>query len=349
MTTVQHPIGPYLRRFLVQETLLDRNLSRNTQASYRDTFVLLLRFMEERRRISPERLAVEDVTTSAVREFLSYLKEERGNGDSTRNQRLAAIHSLFRFMARETPELVDLSTQVNDLPTRKVVTRTIAYLEKDEIEAVLQAPDRKTQQGRREHALLLFLYNTGARADEAAQLAVGAVDLGSSPYVRFLGKGRKERLCPLWTQTVRVLREMLEERASVSAQSRLILNARGKPITRFGIRGLVKRMVARAAEVIPSLKLKQISTHAIRHTTAVHLLRAGVDINTIRAWLGHVSLDTTNRYAEVDLKMKAEALQTTAIPVPGDGGSWGDKRKTLMSFLSSLCHPPLELCDQPRE
>jgi integrase/recombinase XerD len=348
MTTEKHLIGPYLRRFLIQETLLDRNLSRNTQASYRDTFVLLLRFMEERRSISPERLSAEDVTVAAVREFLTYLKEDRGNGDSTRNQRLAAIHSLFRFMARETPELVALSTQVNEVPPRKTVTRTIPYMEKDEIEAVLQAPDRTTAQGRREHALMLFLYNTGARADEAAQLAVGNVEMGSSPYVRILGKGKKERLCPLWAQMVKVLREMLEERPSVSTQSRVFLNARGEPITRFGIRGLVKRLVARAARTVPSLKMKRISTHGIRHTTAVHLLRAGVDINTIRAWLGHVSLDTTNKYTEVDLKMKAEALQTTSIPVPHAEGAWGDKRKRLMAFLGSLARPTAELCDAPR-
>lgn len=276
---------------------------------------------------------------ATVREFLAYLKEERGNGDSTRNQRLAAIHSLFRFMARETPELVSLSTQVNEVPTRKTVTRTIPYLEKDEIEAVLRAPDRKTAQGRREHALMLFLYNTGARADEAAQLAVGSVEMGSSPFARILGKGKKERLCPLWPQTVKIIREMLEERPFLSAQSRVFLNARQKPITRFGIRGVVKRLVARAAQSAPSLKTKRISTHGIRHTTAVHLLRAGVDINTIRAWLGHVSLDTTNKYTEVDLKMKAEALQTTSIPVPHAESAWGDKRKSLMVFLASLARP----------
>jgi site-specific recombinase XerD len=304
--------------------------------------------MEQRRGISPERLSAEDVTAAVVREFLTYLKEERGNGDSTRNQRLAAVHSLFRFMARETPELVELSTQVNEVPPRKTVTRTIHYLEKDEIEAVLEAPDRKTPQGRREHALLLFLYNTGARADEAARLAVGDVDIGSSPYARFLGKGRKERLCPLWTQTVRILREMLEERELVSPQSRVFLNAHGKPVTRFGIRGLVKRMVARAAERLPSLKLKDISTHGIRHTTAVHLLRAGVDLNTIRAWLGHVSIDTTNKYTEVDLQMKAEALETTSIPVPQGEIPWGERRQTLVAFLASLARPTAELCEQPR-
>lgn len=281
-----------------------------------------------------------------MRNFLAYLQKGRGNADSTRNQRLAAIHALFRFIARETPELVDLSSQVNAVPMRKTVTKSIPYLEKDEIEAVLAAPDRNRVQGRREHALLLFLYNTGARADEAAQLPVEALDLGRSPYAKFVGKGRKERLCPLWSQTVKVLKALLEERGSVTSQSHVFLNVRGEPISRFGIRGLVKRSVARAAERLPSLRLKKITTHGIRHTTAVHLLRAGVDINTIRAWLGHVSLDTTNRYAEADLAMKAEALETTSIPVPRGPGSWDAKRRTLMAFLASLGQSPPGLCEQ---
>ena len=343
MTPSKHPLGPYLRRFLIEETLLDRNLALNTQKSYRDAFVQLLRFMKDRHGVSPENLVVENVTPTVLRGFMGYLQKDRGNGDSTRNQRMAALHSFFRYIARETPELVDLSSQVNALPMRKTVTKSIPYLEKDEIEAVLEAPDRSKAQGRRDHALLLFLYNTGARADEAAQLPTSGLDLSRNPYVKFVGKGQKERVCPLWPQTVTVLKALLEERGPVASGSYVFLNCRGKPMTRFGIRSLVKRTVARAAERLPSLRLKKISTHGIRHTTAVHLLRAGVDINTIRAWLGHVSIDTTNRYTEADLEMKAEALRTTSIPVPRGPGSWEEKRKTLMAFLGSLGRPT-ELC-----
>jgi len=334
-----HLLGPFVRRFLLEEIVADRNLSINTQKSYRDAIRLLFCFMAQRYLTNPTRLTVEQLTADVVRRFLAHLEEDRSNCIATRNQRLAAIHSLFRFIARQVPVLVDQASQIQGIPLRRTAPPPMDYLEKEEIDAVLSIPDRQRGQGQRDYALLLFLYNTGARATEAAQLAIGDLALDAAPSVRLLGKGRKIRMCPLWPHTADVLRDLLSAWLDGTRNAPVFLNVRGKPITRFGIHNLVRRCVTTAAETMPSLKHKRVSPHTIRHTTAVHLLRAGVDINTIRAWLGHVSLETTNRYAEVDLQMKTKALQTCAVtestPEAEHIPIWR-KDSDLMAFLTSL-------------
>lgn len=337
--TDQHLLGPFLRRFLLEDVVADRNLSLNTQCSYRDAILLFLRFMSERHSTEPTRVTVEQVTTEVVRSFLVHLQEERGNSVATRNQRLIAIHSLFGFIARQMPELVDHATQIRGIPLRRCETPTVGYLEKHEIDALLDVPDRRHPQGRRDYSLLLLLYNTGARASEAATVTIGALELKTSPSVRFMGKGRKIRLCPLWAHTAKVLGDQLGSRLDGPRNAPVFLNVRGQPITRFGVYDLVVRTVKKAMKTAPSLQDKNISPHIMRHTTAVHLLRAGVDINTIRAWLGHVSLETTNRYTEVDLEMKAKALETCAVTGANQKSdrtpSWR-KDSDLMAFLTSL-------------
>lgn len=331
-------IGPYLRRFLLEDVIADRNLSAESQRSYRDAIVLLLRFMEARHGISPERLTVETVNGHIIREFLNYLEKDRGNSGSTRNQRLATMHSLYRFIARKTPELVPFATEVQSVPFRKTSSEPVPYLEKPEIDAILAAPDQSRAQGRRDYALLLFLYNTGARASEAAGLLRGALDLGTSPFVRVVGKGSKPRVCPLWPYTAKVLGSLPALRGALAPDAPVFLNVRGHQITRYGIHTLVERSVAKATKAVSSLGEKKVSPHVIRHTVAVHLLRSGVDINTIRAWLGHVNLGTTNKYAEVDLQMKARALETCAI-ARGLKKQAREGMKTgrdLMPFLASL-------------
>jgi integrase/recombinase XerD len=334
-----HLIGPFVRRFLLEELVADRNLSPNTQKSYRDTLRLLFGFVAEHHSTVPTRVTVKQIDPTLVRGFLAYLEADRGNSIATRNQRLAALHSLFRFIGRLVPELVDHATQIQAIPLRRTAVPAMPYLDKHEIDAVLAVPDRDRAQGRRDYALLLFLYNTGARATETARLTVTDLALGTSPSARFNGKGRKIRTCPLWSRTAKTLRELLGARIDGPRESPVFLNVRGQPFTRYGVHALVARSVDKAAETAPALRDKKISPHTIRHTTAMHLLRAGVDINTIRAWLGHVSLETTNRYAEADLEMKAKALETCAVtgpdPVPKQAARWrtdGD----LMSFLSSL-------------
>jgi integrase/recombinase XerD len=335
-----HLLGSFIRRFLLEHVVADRNLSRNTQRNYRDAIRVFLRFMTDRHRIDPADLTVEHVTVEVVREFLQYLEQERKNTAATLNQRVTVIHSLFRFIGRHVPELVERASQLQAVPLRRVDHPTVPYLEKAEIDAVLATPDRRRRLGQRDYALLLFLYNTGARADETAHLTRGALDLGRPASVRILGKGRKTRLCPLWDHTAQVLREFLGDRRDGSAETPVFLNVRGQPLTRFGVHAVVERAVARTATRMPSLNTKRVSPHSVRHTTAVHLLRAGVDINTIRAWLGHVSLQTTNRYAEVDLEMKAKALAACAIIGNTHRGdpSAAARRKApdLMAFLASL-------------
>jgi len=334
-----HMMGPFVRRFLLEELVADRNLSLNTQKSYRDAIRLLFGFLAERYSTDPSRVTVEQVDATVVRGFLGYLESDRGNSISTRNQRLAALHSLFRFIGRLVPELIDHAAQIQAIPLRRTATPVMPYLDKHEIDALLAIPDHHRAQGRRDYALLLFLYNTGARATEAAQVTVADLSLGASPSARFDGKGRKIRTCPLWPHTAKILRDLLGARLDSPRESPVFLNVRGQPITRHGVHALVARTVDKAAETVPSLRDKRVSPHTIRHTTAVHLLRAGVDINTIRAWLGHASLETTNRYAEVDLEMKAKALKTCAVTGPNPATkhtpNW-HRDNGLMSFLASL-------------
>lgn len=332
-------IGPFVRRFLLEELVADRNLTPNTQKSYRDTIRLLFGFIANRHSTDPTQTTVEQVDATLVRSFLVHLEQERGNSISTRNQRLAALHSLFRFIGRLVPELVEHATQIQAIPLRRTATPVMPYLEKHEMDALLAVPDRRRAQGCRDYALLLFLYNTGARATEAAELTLANLSLSTSPAARFQGKGRKMRTCPLWVHTAKILHEMLGTRLEGPSVEPVFLNVRRQPITRHGVHALIARTVDKAAESMPSLRDKRISPHTIRHATAVHLLRAGVDINTIRAWLGHVSLETTNRYAEIDLEMKAQALETCAVSgldsMPRPSQSWHTDGG-LMSFLASL-------------
>jgi integrase/recombinase XerD len=331
-------LGPWVRRFLMEHLVGERNLARNTQRSYRDTLRLLLPDTAHGARKPVDRLIVTDLSVERVRQFLGDLEEKRGCATGTRNQRLAAIHALARFIGLHAPELVEWCGQVRAVPFKKAPKSLVTYLEQAEMDALLAAPDLTTTQGRRDHALLLFLYNSGARADEAAQVLIGDLQLGLEPErdpssVSLRGKGNKLRRCPLWARTVRELAALVRGRAD---KERIFLNRRGEPMTRFGIHAAVERHAASASKKVPSVAAKRVSPHTIRHTTATHLLRAGVDINTIRAWLGHVSLATTNLYAEVDLEMKAKALANCEVQEEGMPQEPWRADKSLMEFLKSL-------------
>jgi site-specific recombinase XerD len=303
-------LGPWIRRFLLEHLVTERNLSHNTQASYRDTLTLLLPFASKQGGCAIDRMTVEELTPEVVRKFLDHLERDRQCSEVTRNQRLATIHSLARFIGTRSPVHLAWCSEIRGVPFKKTAKAAIGYLEKAEMDALLDQPDRRTSLGVRDHVLLLFLYNSGARADEAAKLTVGNLQLGASPSVRLHGKGNKVRICPLWTTTATSLTRLVADRNKNEA---VFLGRTNQPLTRFGIHRLVTQYAALASETVPTLATKRVSPHTIRHTTAVHLLRAGVDINTIRAWLGHVSLDTTHIYAEVDLEMKAEALARVDI------------------------------------
>ena len=325
-------LGPWVRRFLLEHLVAERNLARNTQRSYRDALTLMIPFVAGKLHQAVDRLTVADVSADLVRLFLADLEEARQCAITTRNQRLAAVHALARFVGEHSPEHIAWCGQIRSVPFKKASKAVIPYLDKPQMDALLAAPDRQTAQGRRDHALLLFLYNSGTRAQEAAQLLVSELDLaGCSAKIR--GKGGKERHCPLWPITVRELADLIADRSPTAP---VFLNRCGHPITRFGIHTLVERYVRKAQIQMPSLATKRTSPHTIRHTTATHLLRAGVDINTVRAWLGHVSLDTTNIYAEIDLETKAKALAKCEVGDPSKPQRRWREDPGLMAFLRSL-------------
>jgi integrase/recombinase XerD len=315
----------------------ERNLARNTQHSYRDAVRLLVLFAAAKTHKKVDELLVPDIDADLLRAFLRHIEEERKCSTSSRNQRLAAIHALAGFIAERCPEHLDWCAQLRTVKVKRSAPRPVCYLEKPEIDALLDAPSPLTKLGFRDRALLLFLYNSGARAEEAAKLCIENLSLhtggsGTLSSVRLDGKGGKVRICPLWTSTTVVLRSLVEGR---SATERVFLNRRSEPLTRFGIHEIVTRYAHAAVKRVPTMRKKRIGPHTIRHTTATHLLRAGVDINTIRAWLGHVSINTTNIYAETDLEMKARALDLCAVKSKRSPRRWRDN-PDLMSFLAQL-------------
>lgn len=326
-------LGPWIRRFLLEYLIAERNLARNTQVSYRDTLTLLLPFASKRAGVAIDKMVVTDISPAIVRQFLDHLERDRHCTGVTRNQRLGTIHSLARFIGMRSPVHLSWCTEVRLVPFKKTDKTLITYLDKAEMDALLRQPDRHTVLGIRDYVLLLFLYNSGARADELARLAIKHLRLEDPPSVRIHGKGNKIRMCPLWPMMVPMLERLVIGRG---ADEVVFLGRANKPMTRFGIHRLVTHYAAMASDEIPSMQAKRISPHNIRHTTAVHMLRSGVDINTIRAWLGHVSLDTTNIYAEVDLEMKAKAL--ASVDVSGQPSEPLRQRAlpSLMTFLQGI-------------
>lgn len=330
-------LSPWIKRFLLEYLISIKNLSLNTQHSYRDTFRLCLPFISKQVKKPIDKLNIHDMSADKVKKFLLLLESERKCSLATRNQRLAAIYAFVNFVGLNSPEHLEWCRQIKQIPFKKTKKNLITYLEKTEMDALLNAPDQKTTQGKRDYALLLFLYNTGARADEVAQLIIADLNIANATKRDFStviikGKGNKLRRCPLWQQTAVELLELIDKRA---LSANVFLNRYGQPLTRFGIHTMVKRYVKQLTHQYPSLSKKRISPHTIRHTTATHLLRAGVDINTIRAWLGHVSINTTNIYAEVDLEMKAKALACCEVIVNKHTATWREN-KDLMSFLDAL-------------
>ena len=285
----------------------------------------------------PDELLVEDISADLIKKFARHIEEARKCSISTRNQRLAAVRTLATFIGERRPEHLPWCAQIRSVPFKKKEHRPVGYLEKDEIDALLAAPDQTTRLGVRDYTLLLFMYNSGARADEVAQLTVGDLRLPephekSQSFVQLHGKGNKIRLCPLWTSTTAALKELVKGRDETD---RVFQNRTGRPMTRFGIHDIVTRYARLVKRQRADLRKERVGPHTIRHTTATHLMRAGVDINTIRAWLGHVSIDTTNIYAESDLEMKAKALAMCETPTRQKRKRWQDN-PDLLTFLAQL-------------
>lgn len=304
-----------LRDFFTDHLPRLRGLSPHTLQSYRDSLVLLLRFVATFRACPVAVLDLDGLGTQEVVAFLDYLEEERHNTTSTRNVRLAAIHAFFRYLAVEHPDQLERCQRILTIPFKRAQQRSIEYLEYEEIQALLSAINRATDKGQRDYALLVTMFNTGARVQEI--LDVRAIDLQLvRPFqVRLVGKGRKERLCPLWPQTAKVLRTYCEASyIDLRSEAPLFLNHRGNPLTRFGVRYILAKYHDRAKAIMPSLIKKRLHPHSMRHSTAVHLLKSGVDLITISHWLGHASVNTTHKYATIDLEMKRQALERARSP-----------------------------------
>ena len=325
-------LAPWVERFLVEHIVAERNLARNTQKSYVYTFKLLVPFACRKLGKSDVRLKVQDITSKLVLQFLAHLEGERRCSIQTRNLRLVAIRSFARFVGSRDPMHLGWSVRIRNIPMKKAVQSPVLALIKTEANALVDVPDRTTERGRVEHALLLFLKNVGARVSEATNLRVGDVHAGlrdgRHALVTLHGKGGKIRQCPLLPDTEEALAALICGR---KADEAVFLSRYKKPYTRFG----VYRLVERCAAQVPELAGKRITPHVLRHTAACELVRAEVDINTIRELLGHASLDTTNIYAEIDLEMKAKALALCDAAEPGPSQPWKEN-KGLMEFLNSL-------------
>jgi len=313
----QTSLASALRSFLTDYLPRQRALSPHTLHSYRDSLKLLLQFVAGKK-ADPSKLTMEHLTYEQIMAFLLHLETGRHNQVSTRNVRLSAIRSFFRFVGTHYPEHLILAQRVLSAPQKRTALREVQHLELSEIQAILRDIDRSTPAGRRDHVLLSFLFNTGARVGEVVGLQACDLVLDAAPSVRLRGKGRKERSCPLWAETAHALRAYLGERKVESHEPRnVFLNHREQPLTRFGVRLILQKHVRKTALHMTSLKNKRLHPHSVRHSTAVHLLRSGVDLSTIANWLGHVSINTTNKYLTLDLEAKRQALDKSE-PVLSD-------------------------------
>jgi len=337
-TPAPNALGRAVRGFFGDYLPELRGLSRHTLLSYRDTLTLLLRFLAKSRLLDPVELDLEAISPEAVLAFLNHLEQERHNKVSSRNVRLAAIHAFFRYISFHTPERIELAQRILGIPFKRTGTRPIDYLEYEEISAVLRSIDRSTREGHRDYALLALLFNTGARAQEIVDLGADDLQLTSPPQVKLFGKGRKTRICPLWPQTAQVLKEFaVKSGLDLHSQAPVFCNQRGERLTRFGIRYILAKYCQKTTATCPSLAGKRLHPHSMRHSAAIYLLKSGVDLPSISHWLGHANLNTTNRYAKVDLEMKRKAL-AQAVP-PGDSpnppAQWR-KDASVIEWLESL-------------
>lgn len=335
-TALPNLLGAVIRDYFTDHLPRLRGTSPHTIHSYRDSIVLLLRFLARERNKTITALDLMDVDPSGILAFLRYLEQERNNSVSTRNVRLSAIHAFFHFVASRNPEHLELAQRVLGIPFKCARQRAIDYLEYDEIDAVLKTINRNTLQGSRDYALLATMFNTGCRVQEIADLRASDLQLTKPFQVRLFGKGRKERYCPLWPQTATVLRGFCDQRnLDLQSDARVFLNHRGQPLTRFGIRHILARCLGVACGSTPNLRKKRLHPHSVRHSTAVALLKSGVDLSTISHLLGHASPTTTNRYAKVDLEMKRQAIAKVK-PVPRKSRTPWSKDRTILDWLESL-------------
>lgn len=331
--TTQTPLAPLLQQYFVDRLQNQRQASPCTISTYRDAFRLFLTFVEAKLGKQPAQLSIEDLDTQLILDFLDHLERQRKNSIRSRNARFAAIRSFIQYVGFKEPASLALTHGVLGIPMKRFDRRQVGFLTRDHIQAIIAAPDTSTWLGRRDHVLLATLYNTGARVSELIGVQVEDLNLSRSPSVRLHGKGRKEQSIPLWSSTASQLRQWLQELPH-SATSPVFPSRSGSKLSRTNVTERLQLAVQTAGVAQPELKKCKVTPHIFRHSLAMHLLQAGVDINVIALWLGHESPATTHIYVEADLEMKKRSLKSLHPPSvrslrfrPSD---------SLMQFLSAL-------------
>jgi integrase/recombinase XerD len=323
-----------LQKFFLERMMSQRNVSLQTVKSYRDTFRLFIKFMAADYRITPAAVRIEHLEAVYILSFLDSLEKKRRNQPKTINNRLAAIHSFLRFLSFEVPEYSGLIEKSLLIPFRKEEKRQMDFLTKEEFNALAAVCDNRTGSGRRDTLMLLLLYNTGARVSELTALKGKDIIVENTKVcIHITGKGRKERTVPLWQNTSKYLLQYIKQ-YSVTENGKLFMNYAGRELTRSGVRYRISCLVKKASSAMPSLNMKDVTPHTFRHTTALHMLQAGIDISTIAIWLGHESIETTHKYMEADIEMKRRALEK--IEEPGNYSCRFRPDKSVLFFLNSL-------------
>ncbi|MDO8127743.1 MAG: site-specific integrase [Candidatus Brocadiales bacterium] len=319
--------------FFLKRLINQKNVSPQTVSTYRDTFRLLLTFLQEQTHKTPSHLTLEDLDAPMILRFLDYLEIERGNSIRSRNARLSAIRSFFHYASYLEPASMAIIQRGLAIPLKRSDRPLVEFLSVEEVEALITAPDCSTWSGKRDHTMFTTLYNTGARVSEIIALRISDVCLDKNAYVRIYGKGRKERVMPLWTRTSRLIKDWLNS-LNGNPTGPLFPNTQGKALTRYGVEYRLRMAKDQAINKCPSLKNKRVSPHVLRHTTAMHLLQSGIDINVIALWLGHESPSTTHIYLEADLAMKESVLQK--LEPPRTNNIRFRPTDPLLKFLESL-------------
>lgn len=334
ITTVDTDLARLLQRFFYERLIEQQHVSARTIASYRDTFRLLLTYAEQQCQRAASTLCLQDLDATLVLGFLTHLETQRHNAIRTRNARLAAIRAFLHYAALQEPSALATIQSVLAIPMKRFERPLIGFLSREEIEAILEAPDATCWSGRRDRLLLLLLYNTGARVSEVIAIRRSDLDLGHSTSVQLHGKGRKERAVPLWKRTAAQVRDWLRRQSSAEPSQPLLPNRFGRPMSRSGVAERLQRAVGVAAVQCPSLQQRTVSPHVLRHTTAMHLLQSGVDLAVIALWLGHEDVTTTHQYLEADLTMKERALAT--LQPPETTTPRYQPKGDVLAFLDSL-------------
>jgi integrase/recombinase XerD len=299
---------------------------------------LLLNFCDTVKKIKLEKISLADFNVDLILDFLDFLENERANAVSSRNQRLAILKCFFRYLASQQPCFLDTCQKVSAIANKKAALKVIESLSKDEVKTIITIPNIATEAGARDQFLLSLLYNTGARVQEICDLKVGDIDTEGLPQVRLTGKGKKQRIIPLWQETLEAMRHYLSFRENTQGDEHLILNARKLPITRFGINYIIKKYTELAMGECPSLDGKNVTPHTFRHTNALHLIQSGVDVLIVKEWLSHKDLKTTIQYVNIDIEMKRKGLALCPAPIASSANqkpTW--KEPGIIKLLKSFC------------